>query len=121
MVLTAFLVTSPSPSSSRSYSSHPACSSCTRRSADFSHSLQFLHITIGYIRGTIFDFGIFGFLYDDTNWLNLVILGLVNSVVFYFVFRSASPNGNWMTLGREKAMADRTCCSRNATTTLPNS
>ncbi len=70
--------------------------------------LQFLHITIGYIRGTIFDFGIFGFLYDDTNWLNLVILGLINSVVFYFVFRFVITKWQLETLGREKAMGDRT-------------
>ncbi|MFT3877757.1 MAG: PTS transporter subunit EIIC [Propioniciclava sp.] len=70
--------------------------------------LQFLDITIGYIRGTIFDFGIFGFLYDDTNWLNLVLLGLVNSVVFYFVFRFVITKWKLETLGREKAMGDRT-------------
>ncbi|MFT4215929.1 MAG: PTS transporter subunit EIIC [Micropruina sp.] len=70
--------------------------------------LQFLHISIGYIRGTIFDFGIFGLLYDDTNWINLVLLGLVNSVVFYFVFRFVITKWQLETLGREKAMGDRT-------------
>lgn len=48
---------------------------------------QLLHICIGYIRGTIFDFGIFGLLYENTNWLNLILLGIVNFVVFYFVFK----------------------------------
>ena len=69
--------------------------------------LQFLEIMIGYIRGTIFDFGIFGLLYDDTNWINLVLLGLVNFVVF-FAFRWAIPRFKFETLGREKAMGDRT-------------
>lgn len=70
--------------------------------------LQFLDITIGYIRGTIFDFGIFGFLYDETNWLQLVVLGAVNFVVFYFVFRFVITKWQLKTLGREKAMGDRT-------------
>lgn len=48
---------------------------------------QLLHICIGYIRGTIFDFGIFGLLYENTNWINLIILGAINFVVFYFVFK----------------------------------
>ena len=70
--------------------------------------LQFLDITIGYIRGTIFDFGIFGLLYENTNWINLVLLGAVNFVVFYFAFRWAIPKFKFETLGREKAMGDRT-------------
>ncbi|MDF1487214.1 PTS transporter subunit EIIC [Tessaracoccus caeni] len=70
--------------------------------------LQFLDVTIGYIRGTIFDFGIFGLLYDDTNWWQLVLLGLANSVVFYFFFRFAISKWKFETLGREKAMGDRT-------------
>ncbi|HHX68032.1 MAG TPA: PTS transporter subunit EIIB, partial [Gallicola sp.] len=48
---------------------------------------QLLNISIGYIRGTIFDFGIFGLLYENTNWINLILLGAVNFVVFYFVFK----------------------------------
>lgn len=48
---------------------------------------QFLHISIGYIRGTIFDFGIFGLMYENTHWLNLILLGIVNFVIFYFVFK----------------------------------
>ncbi len=48
---------------------------------------QLLNICIGYIRGTIFDFGIFGLLYENTNWINLILLGIVNFVVFYFVFK----------------------------------
>lgn len=60
-----------------------------------------LHICIGYIRGTIFDFGIFGLLYDGTNWWNLVLLGIVNFIVFYFVFKFIIKKFNLETPGRE--------------------
>ena len=63
--------------------------------------LAFLNISIGYIRGTIFDFAIFGLLYENTNWINLVLLGLVNFVVFYFVFRFVILRFNLKTPGRE--------------------
>ena len=64
--------------------------------------LSFLNISIGYIRGTIFDFGIFGLLYDNTNWLNLLLLGVVNFVMFYFVFKWAIERFDLETPGREK-------------------
>lgn len=67
----------------------------------FAIPLNFLHISIGYIRGTIFDFGIFGLLYDNTNWINLILLGIVNFVVFYFVFKYAIKKFNLETPGRE--------------------
>lgn len=70
--------------------------------------LNFLHVSIGYIRGTIFDFGIFGLLYDKTNWINLVLLGIINFIVFYFVFRFVIKKFNLETLGREKSMGDKT-------------
>lgn len=60
-----------------------------------------LNISIGYIRGTIFDFGIFGLLYDNTNWINLVILGIINFIVFYFVFKFVIQKFNLETPGRE--------------------
>ncbi|MGM0138097.1 PTS system, maltose/glucose-specific IIB component [Enterococcus sp. DIV0755b] len=66
--------------------------------------LNFLNIGIGYIRGTIFDFGIFGLMYENTNWLNLILLGAVNFVVFYFVFKFAIKKFNLETLGREKGL-----------------
>ncbi|MDT2706088.1 PTS transporter subunit EIIC [Enterococcus dispar] len=66
--------------------------------------LNFLNIGIGYIRGTIFDFGIFGLMYENTNWLNLILLGAVNFVVFYFVFKYAIKKFNLETLGREKGL-----------------
>lgn len=60
-----------------------------------------LGICIGYIRGTIFDFGIFGLLYDNTNWVNLVLLGIVNFVVFFLVFRFVIEKFCLETPGRE--------------------
>ncbi|MDR2008635.1 MAG: PTS transporter subunit EIIC [Alphaproteobacteria bacterium] len=60
-----------------------------------------LGISVGYIRGTIFDFGIFGLLYDNTHWYNLVLLGAINFVVFYFVFRFVITKFNLETPGRE--------------------
>ena len=63
--------------------------------------MSFLGIKMGYIRGTIFDFGIFGLLYENTNWINLVLLGLVNFVVFYFVFKFMIKKFNFVTPGRE--------------------
>ncbi len=63
--------------------------------------LPLLGVSIGYIRGTIFDFGIFGLLYDNTNWINLVLLGIVNFIVFYFVFVYAIKKMNLETPGRE--------------------
>lgn len=62
---------------------------------------QLLNISIGYIRGTIFDFGIFGLLYENTNWINLILLGIVNFVVFYFVFKWFIVKFNLETPGRE--------------------
>ncbi len=64
--------------------------------------LNFLNIGIGYIRGTIFDFGIFGLMYENTNWWNLLILGAINFVVFYFVFKFTTVRFDLETLGREK-------------------
>lgn len=63
---------------------------------------QMLNISIGYIRGTIFDFGIFGLLYENTNWVNLILLGIVNFVVFYFVFKWFIVKFNLETPGREE-------------------
>ncbi|MGF1737425.1 PTS transporter subunit EIIC [Photobacterium satsumensis] len=70
--------------------------------------MYYLDISMGYIRGTIFDFGIFGLMYENTQWLNLVILGLINFAVFYFVFRYAIVKFNVATPGREKDVGDST-------------
>lgn len=63
---------------------------------------QLLNISIGYIRGTIFDFGIFGLLYENTHWLSLILLGIGNFVVFYFVFKWFIIKFNLETPGREE-------------------
>ena len=70
--------------------------------------LQMLEVSIGYIRGTIFDFGIFGLMYENTHWVNLVLLGIVNFIVFYFVFRYAISKFDIKTPGREDEMSDST-------------
>ncbi|WP_334141798.1 glucose PTS transporter subunit EIIB [Atlantibacter hermannii] len=70
--------------------------------------LQLLDISVGYIRGTIFDFGIFGLMYEHTRWLNLILLGIANFVVFYFVFRYAIGKFDIKTPGREADIADST-------------
>ena len=64
--------------------------------------LNFLNVSIGYIRGTIFDFGIFGLLYENTHWVQLILLGIVNFIVFYVVFRFAITKFNLETPGREQ-------------------
>ena len=63
---------------------------------------QLFHICIGYIRGTIFDFGIFGLLYEHTQWIYPVLLGAVNFVVFYFVFKWFIVKFGLETPGREE-------------------
>ncbi len=70
--------------------------------------LQMLDISVGYIRGTVFDFGIFGLMYEHTRWVNLLLLGAVNFVVFYFVFRFAIVKFNIKTPGRESDSSDST-------------
>ncbi|WZU00714.1 hypothetical protein MGH68_14445 [Erysipelothrix sp. D19-032] len=49
--------------------------------------LPLFNVAIGYIRGTIFDFAIFGLMYEDTQWIYFVLVGIVMAVVMYFVFR----------------------------------
>lgn len=70
--------------------------------------LALLNVSIGYIRGTIFDFAIFGLLYENTNWINLVLWGAVNFVVFYFIFRFVIQKFNIKTPGREDENRDAT-------------
>lgn len=67
----------------------------------FTIPLGFMNVAIGYIRGTIFDFGIFGLMYENTNWIQLVILGIINFVVFYFAFVYFIKRWNLETPGRE--------------------
>lgn len=70
--------------------------------------LSLLGVSIGYIRGTIFDFAIFGLLYDNTNWINLVLVGIANFAIFYFVFRYLIIKLDAKTPGREDVNRDVT-------------
>lgn len=64
-------------------------------------ALSLANVGIGYIRGTIFDFAIFGLLYEKTNWVSFVIIGLILAVVTYFVFKWAILKFDLKTPGRE--------------------
>lgn len=64
--------------------------------------LSFAGVAIGYIRGTIFDFAIFGLLYEKTNWIFFVLIGLGVAVVSYFVFRWYIIKFDVKTPGREE-------------------
>ena len=65
-------------------------------------ALSLAQVGIGYIRGTIFDFAIFGLLYEGTNWLSFLLIGSVLAVVTYFVFKWAILRFNLRTPGREE-------------------
>ncbi|WDV46826.1 PTS transporter subunit EIIC [Clostridiaceae bacterium M8S5] len=64
-------------------------------------SLYLLHTAVGYIRGTIFDFGIFGLMYENTRWYNILIVGAIMFAIYYFVFTWAIKKFNISTPGRE--------------------
>ena len=49
-------------------------------------ALSLLGTAVGYIRGTIFDFAIFGLLYENTRWYNLLIVGIPLAIATYFLF-----------------------------------
>src|SRR5699024_1994235 len=63
--------------------------------------LAALGTAVGYIRGTIFDFVIFGLLYEDTRWYNLFIVGIPLAIVTYFSFRYLIVKWDVKTPGRE--------------------
>ncbi|MEK4298162.1 PTS transporter subunit EIIC [Oceanobacillus sp. FSL W8-0428] len=64
--------------------------------------LSLAEVSIGYIRGTIFDFTIFGLLYENSRWIFLVLIGLGLAVVTYFIFYWAIIRFDIKTPGREK-------------------
>lgn len=64
--------------------------------------LAVLGTAVGYIRGTIFDFAIFGLLYENTRWYNLLIVGIPLAIVTYFVFKFLIVKWDIETPGREK-------------------
>lgn len=63
--------------------------------------LSVLGTAVGYIRGTIFDFAIFGLLYENTRWYNLFIVGIPLGLITYFTFTWYIKKFNVMTPGRE--------------------
>ena len=67
--------------------------------------LSFAGVAIGYIRGTVFDFAIFGLLYENTNWIYLVLIGTGLAVATYFIFYWAIIKFDLKTPGREEEQA----------------
>jgi maltose/glucose PTS system EIICB component len=64
--------------------------------------LSFAGVAIGYIRGTVFDFAIFGLLYEHSNWIFLVLIGTILAVITYFIFYWAIMKFDIKTPGREE-------------------
>ncbi|NLY47253.1 MAG: PTS transporter subunit EIIC [Tissierella sp.] len=64
--------------------------------------LALLGTGVGYIRGTIFDFAIFGLMYENTKWYNLFIVGIPLALITYFSFSWAIKKFNIPTPGREE-------------------
>lgn len=70
--------------------------------------LAMMKTGVGYIRGTIFDFVIFGLMYENTKWYNLFIVGIPLAIVTYFVFKWAIVKWNIATPGREEGSLEHT-------------
>lgn len=64
-------------------------------------ALYLMGTAVGYIRGTIFDFAIFGLMYENTRWYNILIVGVIMFAIYYFVFTWAIKKWNIKTPGRE--------------------
>lgn len=64
-------------------------------------ALYFMGTAVGYIRGTIFDFVIFGVMYKNSHWINIVIVGIVAFIVHYFLFKWWIEKFDVKTPGRE--------------------
>lgn len=64
-------------------------------------ALYFMGTAVGYIRGTVFDFLIFGVMYKNSNWINIVIVGVISFVVYYFLFKWWIVKFDVKTPGRE--------------------
>src|SRR5699024_12288520 len=70
---------------------------------------SFADVAIGYIRGTVFDFAIFGLLFENSNWISLVIIGTILAVITYFIFKWSILRFDIKTPGREQQQnTDRT-------------
>ncbi len=64
-------------------------------------ALYYMGTAVGYIRGTIFDFLIFGVLMENSNWINIVIVGIVQGIIMYFLFKWYIVKFNVPTPGRD--------------------
>lgn len=70
-------------------------------------ALYYMGTAVGYIRGTIFDFIIFGPMYENSRWINIVIVGVISAVATYFIFKWYILKFDVKTPGREEdASAD---------------
>lgn len=65
-------------------------------------ALALMGTAVGYIRGTIFDFAIFGLMYENTRWYNILIVGIPLAIITYYVFTWAITRFNIATPGREE-------------------
>lgn len=69
-------------------------------------ALYFMGTAVGYIRGTIFDFVIFGVLYENSKYYNVIIVGLVCMFISYHTFKWYILKKNILTPGREDETGD---------------
>lgn len=65
-------------------------------------ALYYMGTAVGYIRGTVFDFLIFGVLMENSNWINIVIVGIVEGLIMYFLFKWYIVKFNVPTPGRDE-------------------
>lgn len=49
--------------------------------------LFLMKTAVGYIRGTVFDFIIFGLMYENTRWYNIILIGIPTFIIYYAVFK----------------------------------
>src|SRR5690625_3292325 len=63
--------------------------------------LFLMNTAVGYIRGTVFDFIIFGLMYENTRWYNIILVGVPVFILYYIVFKWAIEKWNVPTPGRE--------------------
>lgn len=50
-------------------------------------ALHYMGTITGYLRGTIFDFVIFGLMMENSRWYNIVIVGIIEGAVMYALFK----------------------------------
>ncbi len=64
-------------------------------------ALYFMGTSVGYIRGTIFDFIIFGVMQMNSKWYNIIIVGIVMFIINYLIFKWWIVKFDVKTPGRE--------------------